>query len=168
MISIFTFNNVVSVIVIQFLQFRQKEEMEVRVKSAVPENKLHLILIEKGGEDKIEWFESNKEFQYEGMMYDIVRQVRQGSSTKYYCLTDTEETQMVETLEKLLDHQSAHSKATNLLKKSYRLFCNQFELLRFEIESGYICTNNWFSLIENFLSLYHTDIPTPPPKYGLT
>lgn len=164
MISIFTFNSVISVIVIQFLQFRQKEDMEVQVKSAIPENRLHQILITNGEEDKIEWFEKNKEFQYEGIMYDIVRQENQGSSIKYYCLTDIEETQLIETLEKLMEHQSAHSKMSNFLKKSYRLFCNQFELSKIEMNGNYICINTWFSLVTHFISLYNTDIPTPPPK----
>ncbi|HMI02673.1 MAG TPA: hypothetical protein VK541_09340 [Pedobacter sp.] len=159
----FAFNNAGNIILVQFLHYKIQEEIRNKLNSTGYKNKLHTISIDQRNQKDLEWSE-DKEFLYHGTMYDVVKQRKQGSTIIYYCVTDTEETELFETLEILMQHQLANSKISGLLKNTYKLYWTPLELPRVEIKCKSVFNDNCHSLNENFITLYNRDIPTPPPK----
>lgn len=59
------------------------------------EGKHLLELTFEEGSDEIHWHKLNKEFSYQGMMYDIVRSTRNGTKWTYICYIDDRESEIM-------------------------------------------------------------------------
>lgn len=85
----------------------QKKEVKKRVKKELISqlDKKELIFLKFSipeSKSKLNW-EHSKEFEYEGMMYDIVKAETGIDSVSYWCWPDHEETALNKTLNKLVD-----------------------------------------------------------------
>ena len=72
------------------------------VLSNIPNQFLTQITISPNNKTQIKWVKANKEFWYQGIMYDVVRvAIPKNSidSQTYYCIQDTEETQLITNFE---------------------------------------------------------------------
>jgi hypothetical protein len=71
------------------------QKIEAVIEQFVDNEQLELISISTENQQKLKWERIDKEFWYEGKLYDIVRAETKDSVTHYYCIDDTEETQLV-------------------------------------------------------------------------
>ncbi len=69
-------------------------KMEAVIEQFVDNDHLERISISPENQQKLKWERAGKEFWYEGKLYDIVRTEIQGEVTHYYCIDDTDETQL--------------------------------------------------------------------------
>lgn len=149
-------------------QYEIRREIKQRLKAGVPETELVLLKILKTLEKK-----SNpafqriheREFRYDGNMYDIIRQETHGDTTWYYCLSDEKETQLFANLDELVKQDMAGNpqhrrQADELLRILSVLYYGQ------KIESFSIFSHEQKTATFFFFSLKTWDFTpsTPPPE----
>lgn len=121
-----------------------------------------LVLIKSApGNDGVVWIEKNKEFIYNGTMYDVVKTGIVHDTAFYYCYTDKKETRIAAAMKKLLHENSTHDKSRTLAKKIAIQFF-------FQEEDASNAPAFPFVLISIPGSLFRSvpaDIHSPPPKY---
>lgn len=88
-----------------------------RLKENLPISQLTLITITAGNYKQIRWIEKNKEFWYDGNMYDIVKIKKGNNATCYYCINDIREKKLMVNLDKLVREQTSGSRSTAIQKK---------------------------------------------------
>jgi hypothetical protein len=76
-------------------KYNIREEAEKKIREGINEAELSLIVIKTSDLSTIDWTKENKEFRYNGEMYDIVRMEIKGGSVHYYCFKDREEKQLI-------------------------------------------------------------------------
>jgi hypothetical protein len=84
----------------QYLIYKQIEKQIVKL---TPNQFLHKITISTenpNSANQIRWEKPNKDFWYNGRLYDIVRVVNTSKSTTYYCIEDKKETNLLLSFEK--------------------------------------------------------------------
>ena len=94
-----------------FLQNNIKKEIKSRIKLAVPDSELQLIIVNESNIAQVKWFDKN-EFLLDGNLYDVVRieNNKQGEPV-YYCINDKQEMKLFTNLGKLI--QNAFDGKTN-------------------------------------------------------
>jgi len=93
------------VIVVQ--QQRVKQEIKRQIKQGVPESELTKVHVTAETNYLLCW-KHDKEFRYKGTMFDVVRtEIREDGSTVYYCITDTQETDLFAQLDRLVQKSMA-------------------------------------------------------------
>lgn len=97
-IFIFLYNYCGYYITFIIQQHYAKKEIKRQLVKSIPENELCKIIIPFYSKNKLTWYENNKEFKYEGNMYDIVKQVKTRISTIYYCIQDNKENKLYQKL----------------------------------------------------------------------
>ncbi|GAB1403572.1 hypothetical protein MASR1M74_07500 [Lentimicrobium sp.] len=113
-----------------FLQF-QKKQIKKSVKrkflSGIDKDELTLLkFTEAEKKTRLRWKHS-REFEFEGMMYDIGQSKTEGDTTFYWCYPDHEETQINKKLLALLDfttksnplNKERHKRLSSFLKSLY-------------------------------------------------
>jgi hypothetical protein len=115
----FIFNNFGYYIIFKTLQFKIRREIADKIKTTTQNDKFHVITVTNFTKSQLNWslFEDN-EFEYKGVMYDVVRVTEKAKSFSYYCITDTEESMLSNKLDKLIQAQLSHSKKTTDNHKS--------------------------------------------------
>jgi hypothetical protein len=76
-----------------FLLLESREEATREIMSRLPDNELVKITAHSGNREylKFSWWEDH-EFEYQGRMYDIVREQTKSDTTIYLCFDDSRET----------------------------------------------------------------------------
>jgi hypothetical protein len=166
LLTVFAFNNMGYYIVFKILQMQVRSKIEQQIKEDMPDAKLHLIRISKKDKERPEWswLESDKEFSYKGMMYDVVKIKIDPDSVNYYCISDNEESGLSDRLDKLVQDNITHSKKTNQLEKlnSKLLFIQyhaSFTTKKSVSEKGTINL-----MVKEAFQSAALDIPVPPPQ----
>lgn len=147
-----------------FMQKKIKKEMKNLVLSQVDTSRLHIftfpadkISCEKAGVV----FIHDKEFRFNGMMFDVVRSEKQGDSIKYYCVNDKQE-------EELIAAFARHNKSNKPFNfAAFKLLSNIF------ISTGSIIEVK--CITESDINYNHTSVPAiltgiknlpeHPPRY---
>ena len=83
-----------------------REEMEQKMLNTIPKSSLTCIVANPENLTKIEWERADKEFSFEGNLYDIVSIEVVSGVTHYYCLNDQAETQLENKIAQFLDSQN--------------------------------------------------------------
>ncbi len=83
------------------------------IAQGLPEAILEKVTITPENEKLLVWEKANKEFWYQGKLYDIVKVATTSKSTIYYCLQDTKETQVVKSFEQ---QKQTDSNANSILQ----------------------------------------------------
>jgi hypothetical protein len=110
----------------------------------------------------LEW-EDASEFSYQGDMYDVVRQVRQGGSVTAWCLSDEKETALLTAYlntQKQTSENSSSNKILKILLSQYLPASVTFQLP----VTGAPQLKNTFLVVA--LPEEATTITTPPPRMG--
>lgn len=105
LIAIFLYNQMGYFIAFKIKQYEVRREIKARIKSSVPQSELTVIRIESGKENKLQWIKENKEFRYNGNMYDVVRKEMAAGAVIYHCINDVQEKQLFNDLN---EHVSNH------------------------------------------------------------
>jgi hypothetical protein len=154
--------------VFKILQHEIRHEIKQQIKAGVPEAELVLLKISKDLEVKnsaVFQRLHEREFRYDGNMYDIVRQEAHGDTTWYYCLADEKETQLFANLDELVKQDMAgnpqHRKQIDELLR----LCNALYFSH-KIDDFFIFSNERKAATFFFFSLKTWDFPpsTPPPE----
>jgi len=117
------------VLIFKVQQYQIRKEMKHRIKNGVPEEELALLKIPRKLEE-----ESNhvfqriheREFRYEGKMYDIVRQEQYGDTTWYYCVSDEKETVLFANLDDLVNREASQNPQRKQQSEELQRLLNTF------------------------------------------
>jgi hypothetical protein len=83
-----------------------KENVEEKLAKSLKRSDLTCIVANPENLTKISWENIDKEFRFEGKLYDIVFTEIKENQTYYYCLSDEEETRLETKINQFLDKQS--------------------------------------------------------------
>lgn len=114
LICIFLYNQAGYLIAFKLRQQEIRSEMKSRIKRNVPEQELTAIRIEAGNESALDWEKEDKEFEYKGNLFDVVRKESVKGATIYYCINDAQEEKLFDDLD---EHVRRHMNDTPVNEK---------------------------------------------------
>lgn len=85
-----------------------REKIEREITQSIPKSALKCIIANPKNSAKIEWRRSEKEFKFEGELYDIVSVEIHNGTAYYFCVNDKTETLLEAKIDNLLEHQADH------------------------------------------------------------
>lgn len=143
-----------------------KEGVKNKIEEGIPENELVKLTFSTSEIDKVLRWEHDKEFEYNGQMYDVVEVTDVGDSLQYLCWWDKAETATKQNMQNLISEEINKSKPSKHKPvnfsdyyKSIYVFltpCSENEIV---VPIGR--TSFSFAKHEGILS---TEPPFPPPK----
>lgn len=152
-----------------YLSLQQKaiqEAVQRKLEEEIPENELVKLIFFKKEIPKLLKWEHDKEFEYDGQMYDVVEVTDVGDSLQYLCWWDKAETATKQNMQNLISEEINKSKPSKHKPvnfsdyyKSIYVFltpCSENEIV---VPIGR--TSFSFAKHEGILS---TEPPFPPPK----
>ncbi len=148
--------------------YKQQIQSEVKslLKNTVPAKQLERIFIAYQQEDQLFWTKKDKEFRYQGQMYDIVHTLVQGDGTLYLCIHDFKESKLFAHLDEHIynyvahsaEHRNKHQKAFKNFSLNYLFSINT---MVFNIRNAEELDYPPFNL---FLASRDGLVPDPPPR----
>jgi len=165
LLCVFAFNLVGFLVVFKIQQRQVRKEIKEQIRQGVPEGELAVITVTPETETLLEW-EHSKEFKYKGMMYDIVRKVIIDESTiVYYCVSDTQETELFASLDELIKkNMNRKNDGNNPAKDLFKLLSHVYsqpekhDYAVFETTTAFTCE------YPQHYSSPVLAITSPPPK----
>ena len=156
----------ISYSVIQFQKYSVKKEIKKQIINGLDIN--DLVLLKFSNEEtksKLKW-EHGKEFEYNDVMYDIVKTETKNDSVYYWCWEDTEETELNIKLNNLVEKAAGSDKSS---KENLKRLSNFFSSLYFSYKNPFDLDRNKNSseFSSRYLNYYSSQTPaplTPPPK----
>jgi len=116
------------VIMLQVQQQLVRSEVKQKLKLDVDEEELFTFIIPNNLQQaKLSgfiWVRPNKEFRYNGGMYDVIRKKQHAKTTEYTCISDTKEAEIFTQLDKLVNQ----GVSSNPEQKQQRGYC--FQMLK--------------------------------------
>lgn len=115
-------------------QIQHKRNIKAQIEIGISQDNLLKFVVTQDNISQLH-FEDEYEFEYEGMMYDIVRKDSLSEKiTVYYCIADMEETNLMADFEKSFEKKAKPQKESenptqllvNLLSKVYLLTQHTF------------------------------------------
>jgi hypothetical protein len=152
--------------VFKVLQYQVRDEVKQRIKHAVPDDELVLISISTVDDKSLVWTKPQKEFRYNGEMYDVVKLKIKEDSIVYYCIHDFKESKLFSELgdyvkRYVADNPNQRRKAEILLERLIKDYFIQV----FTINISY---KEFINLrYRKYLRAYPSvclKVLTPPPK----
>jgi hypothetical protein len=142
-----------------------KKEIKKKFIAAVGYQKLTKLAVSKQNEDRLKWHEE-KEFEYLGEMYDVVKSETSGDTTYYWCWWDHEETDLNNKLEELVADALGNStqqkeNSTLLLKLLDVLYCTESAPAKPELTN---ITQDTIPVYQNSYQSPSVSHPFPPPE----
>ncbi len=156
-------------------QWQIRKEIKKKIKASVPEDELYRIKVTKNSTE-LEWVREDKEFIYDGKMYDIVRCESSGDSITYFCINDTQEMMLFQKLDELvqknMDSDSSEEPEQNddfghrrPVKRAAKIFYSLHYLLSENIQfSNYRFSSPLHRDLENFYVSPVRSCDFPPPR----
>lgn len=141
-----------------------RKEMKHRIMAGIPSDQLIQLSFSKEEAQKLRW-KDDKEFEFEGEMYDVVSSVSNDDSITYRCLVDNEETK----LDKQLTELTASAFGMdNARRERQEHFTNFVQTLFFSKPATWsLARLNDILSIErsvNGFSSWNISPPSPPPE----
>ena len=100
-----------------------RHEIKQMIESGVAEDQLDKIVVTASNRDSLEW-EHEKEFRYNGAMFDVVRYSVHNDTIVYYCVADKNETLLFAKLDEMTWNRIKAGEKGNQLKNIFRLLAN--------------------------------------------
>jgi hypothetical protein len=97
-LAIFLFNLLGYYFVVYLMQQSVHSEMKAFIKKNPPLDKLERLVIsdkEMNSREVFKFKDDKKEFVYNGKLYDIVKETKDGTNTIFYCINDKNEEQLL-------------------------------------------------------------------------
>ena len=155
-----------SLVVLHIQKKKVQREIKWSIAKGLPKSELtHLSFKSNEVDARVEW-KHNKEFRFEGEMYDIVQKQQQGDSIHFWCWWDKEETLLNRKIEKLAYLALNGNETSNNQKNHFFRFLKLMNLPPDEIPSAQAsemksrltCDSSFDTILRNV----SPDIP--PPK----
>ena len=159
-------------IVYSLLQFEKqstKREIKRFLMHNVSKDELVQLKFHVQDVDKILDWEHEKEFEYSGVMYDIVDQKIEGDSVSYWCWEDSEETALNKKIYRLTAKALESSSNSDRLS-GYNIFLITLMIpskSEFQFEPREITAKHFNSNTTDLLTTI-LEISTPPPQFRVS
>ena len=145
-------------------QSEVKNEMDQRIRNVVPPDEVSVLIFNEADYLGLIW-NNNKEFRYNGNMYDVVKvSKKENGNVHIYCINDKKETELLTELEKQTQNNSSRSTSENQRQNQFSPFSNFYlpagTNTDFVPEESTILAPDFQSSFISFIE----DIPSPPPK----
>jgi len=129
-------------------QYQMQKNLKNEIRKGLRDEELSLII------------KPNKEFIYQGEMYDVVRIKVRGDEIHYYCINDQKEKQLIATFNK--NHDSKNELEKKIKNSSIaKYFPQQSSFTMEEFSSSFA-----YGIIEINYKLGSISPPSPPPKFA--
>jgi hypothetical protein len=143
-----------------------KEGVQNKIEEGIPINEMVKLTFSTSEIDKVLRWEHDKEFEYQGQMYDIIEVLEKGDSIQYLCWWDKAETASKENMQKLISEEINKSKPSKHKPLNFSdYYKSVYVYFHFydqnEIVVPFERTSFSFAKHEGTLS---TQPPFPPPK----
>ncbi len=152
-----------------FFNYREKtvkKEVSALILSGIKEDQLVNLTFATAEIDKQLTWKHSREFEFDGHMYDIVRQSMHGDSITYACFRDHKETRLFrekhKTIAKALGHDPLQKKQNERLRIFFSNVFLQENQSRKHVLSFNAITH--YSLNIKHYALVYIIPPSPPPK----
>jgi hypothetical protein len=99
--------------ILSFEREEIREKVERKLLNSIQKSELICIVENAENLSKIEWERSEREFSFEGNLYDVVYKETIAGVNHFYCLSDDDETKLEAKIDKLLETQNNHSSSGN-------------------------------------------------------
>lgn len=118
LLAVITFSLYGPYFTFSYQQFHIRKEIKKQIKKGVPENELQKFNVsELSG--KISWTDGKREFSFSGKLYDVVKKEFTKDGFVFYCIDDSQETELFKNLdsivEKQMEKKNANSKNISFL-----------------------------------------------------
>ena len=165
---LFIYNSVGYLIAFKSLQYGIKKEIKSKILGNLDEKELVLIKFLSHPDQQqyklFHWKEEN-EFEYNGNMFDVVKQYSVNDTIYYYCINDLKENELFGNLNVQVDQNMASSTMANNLIKLFKLTVDQSYLFSFSIDNLVQASKaTYCSCITPGLLPVQQEIDTPPPE----
>ena len=156
-------------LVFKIQQYQIRKEIKQQIKAGVPEDELVLLKIPLSLESSAhnDQFQRihDREFRYQGEMYDIVRQEQHGDTTWYYCLWDEKESELFAQLDEQVAQQMNQNPAQKKQHEQLDRLLHALYLTdsKYYLFSKFINNNHNKSYYTFVLKNWSESPPTPPP-----
>ena len=134
--------------------------------NTIPKSSLTCIIANPENLTKIEWERADKEFSFEGNLYDIVSIEVVSGITHYYCLNDQAETQLENKIAQLLNSQN---ESVPLNGNAKLLLCSLLEPLTTHKNPAFLFTPSFLNtssifpqILMNHAFEYVSKLKRPP------
>lgn len=152
------------------MQWHIHERIEALIETLTTEKDLKRVEISLTETKNIKWERTGKEFWYKNQLYDVAYSENTATSIVFYCISDTEETELYAQFDASLKIQiDTKSDSTNSIKnflKKYIPLNLPEELIYSEqkINSLWVKKLKVSSLCFNFYAAHAIEKISPPPK----
>ncbi len=102
--------------ILSFEREEIREKVEQKIINSLHKSELICIVANAENQSKIQWERAEKEFRFEGNLYDVVYSENIAGIIRYYCLSDKAETILEAKIDKLLENQTKNSPFGNQSK----------------------------------------------------
>lgn len=99
-------------LVFNFQKARLRREMKAQIKGHIPKDQLHKFSVDSANDEHIHWTRRGKELMMNGEMYDVVSVSRENDSIHYYCINDSEETELFAQLDEMVKKKMKEERRT--------------------------------------------------------
>jgi hypothetical protein len=149
---------------------RQKIKREVKLEILAGLDRKHLVTLKfsrKDSQEKLDW-EHEAEFEYRGVMYDVVESEVCGDSIAYVCYPDRKETALNNQIRKLVafyvanqpQNRENNQRVMNFFKTLFLHEPFQWNLSAPSLSQGA------FPVLHCTFQTRCVEIPVPPPRIG--
>ncbi|MCX6270058.1 MAG: hypothetical protein NTU44_02360 [Bacteroidetes bacterium] len=142
----------------KLLQTIIHNETNQRISNGIDEKDLTLIVVKFNEKPDIKWVEPEKELQYKGEMYDVVKIKYQYQKKLYYCFKDICERQLI--VNYLKTQRSTHEGKERLK----RIFSMLYLPRQIQHTERISFTTFSFPALNDFMIIRFQEVPYPPPK----
>lgn len=145
-----------------------RREIKRQIKAGVPDEELHILSFSASEADRLEWEEEGREFRWKGQMYDVVRKEIAGNTVHYYCINDSEETELFLALDDMV--RKYIDDDTGPVSSTTRKVTKAVKSLKFSTtEASHLALNvvsqvAFESFDSTFPSSPFIELSGPPPK----
>ena len=154
-------------LIFKIQQYQVREAMIERIKEGVPDEELTLLKIPQASEQAGYIFQLiyDREFRYEGKMYDIVRREIHGDTTWYYCISDEAETVLFANLNEVVNREVNQNPRRKQQSEKLQQLLNPFFVVN--PNQSHLVVSSKESELTNYQFALQTWINTPsvpPPQ----
>jgi hypothetical protein len=146
-----------------------REKVEQKIIKSLPKSKLICIAANAENFSKISWERPEKEFSFEGNLYDIVFAENVDGTNYYYCLSDKAETEIEAKLNQWLDNQTEHLPFSTNSKHILQLLSEPSTIHRNPSFLFYHFFSEISSIFPNLVAFHTSDFVSTleqPPQYS--
>jgi len=142
----------------KYLQNNIRKEIKHEIRKGLDKKDLSLIIISSKNKKYLTWIEENKEFNYKGAMYDVVKIETKNSKTYYYCINDIKENDLI------VNYTRHNRRRSKTILKLRKVLTNKYFPEKYSISIPFSKADVYYSdNLQIYISIY-IETFSPPPQ----